>query len=320
MRYRKLAGKDASVIALGSVPFGATMSEAQSFEFMDAFRDMGGTFIDTARVYGDFVRDIPGLAEETIGRWMAARHNREDLVIGTKGGHPRLQSMHTGRLDRESLLSDMADSLEALQTDYVDVYWLHRDDLSRPVGDILESLNLFVQRGQARLLGASNWTWQRIAEANEYAAAHGMAGFAANQPQFSLARQMLVEDDTLVQMDGPTHAFHERAGLPCVCFSSQAKGFFIKLHDQGLETMPDKALRRFNSPENMAVYERLCALSLETGHSVGALQLAYLTCQSFDTYPIAGASRVEQVQALREAGDLVLTPDQVRFLRDFADE
>ena len=320
MRYRNLAGKAASVIALGSVPFGATMSEAQSFEFMDAFREMGGTFIDTARVYGDFARDIPGLAEETIGRWLSARHNREEMVIGTKGGHPRLQTMHTGRLDRESLLSDMSDSLTALRTDYVDIYWLHRDDLSLPVGEILETLNLFVEKGQARLLGASNWTWQRIAEANEYAEKHGMAGFAANQPQFSQARQMVVEDDTLVQMDGPTHAFHERTGLPCVCFSSQAKGFFIKLHDQGLKGMPDKARRRFDSPENMAVYERLCALSRETGHSVGALQLAYLTGQSFDTYPIAGASRIEQVLALREAADLTLAPEQVKALRDFSEE
>ena len=121
MRYREFAGKQTAVIALGSVPFGVTIPDSQAFEFMDAYAEMGGNFIDTARVYGDFARDIPGVAEETIGKWLAARHNREAIVLGTKGGHPRLQSMHTGRLDRESLLRDMADSLNALQTDYVDI-------------------------------------------------------------------------------------------------------------------------------------------------------------------------------------------------------
>ncbi len=315
MRYREFAGKQTAVIALGSVPFGVTIPDSQAFEFMDAYAEMGGNFIDTARVYGDFARDIPGVAEETIGKWLAARHNREAIVLGTKGGHPRLQSMHTGRLDRESLLSDMADSLNALQTDYVDIYWLHRDDLSRPVGDILETLNLFVEKGQAKLLGASNWTAARIAEANAYAEAHGMAGFAANQPQFSLARQDVVEDDTLVQMDAETYAFHAKTGLPCVCFSSQAKGFFTKLHDSGEAALSDKARRRFATPENLAIYERLCAMSAETGYSVNALALAYLTCQPFDTYPITGASRIEQVLALREAGDAVLTEEQVKKLR-----
>lgn len=320
MRYREFAGRRTAVIALGSVPFGVDLSEAQSFEFMDAYAEMGGNFIDTARVYGDFARDIPGVAEQTIGKWLAARHNRAAITLGTKGGHPRLQSMHTGRLDRESLKSDLADSLEALQTDYVDVYWLHRDDVSRPVADILETLNVFVSDGQARLLGASNWTAARIAEANEYAAAHGLTGFGANQPQFSLARQALVEDDTLVQMDDETHAFHVRTGLPCVCFSSQAKGFFTKLNQQGEAALSDKARRRFQTPENMAVYDRLCALAAETGHSVNALALAYLTCQPFPTFPITGASRIEQVLALREAGDVVLTPEQVKGLRSFSGE
>ena len=317
MRYRDFAGKRTAVIVMGSVPFGVSIPEAQAFEFMDAYYEMGGNFIDTARVYGDFARDIPGIAEEVIGRWLAARHNREQITLGTKGGHPRLQTMHTSRLDRTSLESDLADSLNALQTDYLDVYWLHRDDEALPVGGILETLNRFVADGKVRLLGASNWTAARIAEANEYAAAHGLAGFGANQPQFSLARQMIVEDDTLVQMDAATHAFHVRTGLPCVCFSSQAKGFFTKLNLEGEAVLSDKARRRFQSPENMAIYDRLCALSRETGHSVNALALAYLTCQPFDTYPIAGASRIEQVLALREAGDVVLTPEQVEGLRSF---
>ena len=312
MRKKDFAGRQVSVIALGCDRCGSDHPEAMSFEMMDAYVEMGGNFLDTARLYGG------GLAEKTVGKWVSLRHNRDALVIGTKGGHPPLDNMRKGRLDRASLERDMAESLDALQMDGVDVYWLHRDDESRPVGDILETLNLFVQRGQTKLLGASNWSAKRMAEANAYAAAHGMQGFYADQPQFSLAKQMIVEDETLVQMDDELYAFHAENRMPCVSFSSQAKGFYIKLSEGGEASLPDKARRRFYYPENLAVYERLCRLSAETGYSVGALSLAYLTSQTaFDTFPIAGVSSLKQVEALREAGDAVLTPEQVEWLRPF---
>lgn len=312
MRYKDFAGRSTSVIALGCDTFGSARPEALSFEMMDAYVEMGGNFLDTARLYGS------GLSEKTVGKWVSLRHNRDDLVIGTKGGHPPIGSMHLGRLDRAELEKDMSESLDALQMEGVDIYWLHRDDVSRPVGDILETLNLFVQRGQTKLLGASNWSAVRMAEANAYAAAHGMQGFYADQPQFSLAKQMVVEDPTLVQMDAAHYAFHAETGMPCVSFSSQAKGFFSKWAEGGEEALNDKVRRRFLFPENMEIYEKLCKLSAETGYSVGALSLAYLTSQTkFDTFPIAGASSMKQLEALREAGDAALTPEQVDWLRWF---
>ena len=317
MQYRTFAGKKTAAIVLGGGSFGFPLSEEQSFEFMDAYVALGGNFIDTARIYGDLFHGRQGLSEQAIGRWMAARHNRESITLSTKGGHPPLQDMRAGRLGRADLESDLSESLDALQTDYADVYFLHRDDVSRPVGDILETLNRFVADGKVRVLGASNWTAARIAEANDYAAAHGMTGFGADQPQFSLARQALVEDPTLVQMDDELHAFHARTGMPCLCFSSIAKGFFTKLQQVGEAGLPDKAKRRFLTAENLAVYERLLALSRETGHSVHALSIAYLTSQPFDTYPICGSSRLEQVLALKGAGDVRLTAEQVDFLRGF---
>ena len=312
MRYKDFAGRQVSVIALGCEMFGSARPEALSYEMMDAYVEMGGNFLDTARLYGG------GLSEKTVGKWVSLRHNRDDLVIGTKGGHPPIGRMNEGRLDRAELERDMSESLDALQMEGVDIYWLHRDDEFRPVGDILETLNLFVQRGYTKLLGASNWSAARMAEANAYAAAHGMQGFYADQPQFSLAKQMIVEDPTLVQMDEAHYAFHAENKMPCVSFSSQAKGFYCKLFEGGEASLPDKAKRRFFYPENMAVYERLCKLSAETGYSVGALSLAYLICQTkFDVFPIAGASSIKHIEALREAGDAVLTPEQVEWLRPF---
>ena len=314
MRYRDFLGRKTSVLCLGTVGLGFDFSQKQSNEILDAFVNLGGNFLDTARVYGDFAGGVCGISERAVGNWLAARRNREQIIVGTKGGHPELSAMNVGRLDRENLSDDIRRSLDDLMVDQVDIYWLHRDDVSRPVGEILETLNGFLQAGYTRFIGVSNWTTARIREANAYAAAHGMTGFCANQPQFSLARQEVMTDPTLYQMDREMYEFHVETGMPCVSFSSQAKGFFIKLHD-GAE-ISDGAKRRFDSPGNRASYARLLALSEETGYSVGALSLAYLTCNRFDIFPIVGVSRLSQVEFLREAGDARISLEQAVSLRE----
>ena len=107
MRYADFCGKQASVLALGTMDFGGKIEENRAREFMDAYIEIGGNFIDTARIYGDFVRKIQGGSEQVIGRWMKDRHCRDKIVLGTKGGHPDPATMHTGRLSREEVLSDM---------------------------------------------------------------------------------------------------------------------------------------------------------------------------------------------------------------------
>ena len=99
-------------------------------------------------------------------------------------------------------------------------------------------------------------------------------------------------------------------GLP----SSQAKGFFTKLHDLGPDGLPEKARRRFYTPENLATYQRVLKVCEQTGYSVGAVALAYLTCQPFPTFPLAGVSRISQVLALEEAADAVITAEQRDYL------
>lgn len=314
MRYRDFLGRKTSVLCLGTVGLGFDFSQKQSNEILDAYVELGGNFLDTARVYGDFAGGVCGISERAVGNWLAARRNREQIIVGTKGGHPEHSAMNVGRLDRENLSDDIRRSLDDLMVDQVDIYWLHRDDVSRPVGEILETLNGFLQAGYTRFIGVSNWTAVRIREANAYAAAHGMTGFCANQPQFSLARQEVMTDPTLYQMDREMYEFHVETGMPCVPFSSQAKGFFIKLHD-GAE-ISDGAKRRFDSPGNRAIYARLLALSEETGYSVGALSLAYLTCNRFDIFPIVGVSRLSQIESLREAGDARISLEQAVALRE----
>lgn len=315
MRYADFCGRRASVIALGTMDFGGKIEEGLAREFMDAYVDIGGNFIDTARIYGDFVRKIQGGSEQVIGRWIEDRKNRESIVLGTKGGHPDPADMHTGRLARTDVLDDMKRSLDNLRTDCVDIYWLHRDDESRDVRDILETLTELCENGMTAKVGVSNWKPERIREAQVCAECHGLVKIAANQPQFSLARQVVVEDDTLFQMDANAHRMHVEMNLSCQPFSSQAKGFLAKMDARGPQVLSDKARRRFLCEENISALERAQALSAQTGYSVGAISLAWLTSQPFPTFPIAGVSRMEHIVALREAGDAALTPQQRDFLR-----
>lgn len=317
MIYRdfQALGRKVSALCMGTGGFGSSLSEEASFEILDAFYAMGGNFLDTARIYGDLEHGRFGLAERVIGRWLRARGNRDKIVVATKGAHPPLEDMRKGRLDRESLTSDLNESLDALQIETIDVYYLHRDDASRPVADILDTLNGFIAAGKARCLGASNWSPARLMEANAYAAAHGLKGFAADQPQWSLARQEVCDDDTLYQMDPALYRFHRESGVICAPFSSQAKGFFIKLYEGGEAALSPKARARFYSMRNLRIYQEVLRIHGETGLSVGAISLAFLTGESaFATFPIVGVSRMAQVAALEEAGDARLSADQRRRL------
>ena len=315
MRYADFCKRRASVLALGTMDFGGKIEEGHAREFMDAYVEIGGNFIDTARIYGDFASGVQGGSEQVIGRWMEDRRCREKIVLGTKGGHPDPKTMHTGRLSHAEVLSDMKHSLDNLRCDCVDVYWLHRDDPSRPVEDILETLTDLVERGMTHHVGVSSWTPARILAAKAASEKHGLVQIKANQPQFSLARQVVVEDDTLCQVDAETYAMHVQENMICQPFSSQAKGFLAKMDAQGETVLTDKARRRFLCEENLAVLKRAQALSKETGLSVGAISLAWLTGQPFPTFPIAGVSRMEHVEALKEAGDAVLTAQQRDWLR-----
>jgi len=315
MRYAGFCGQEASVIALGTMDFGGKIPEGLACDFMDAYMEIGGNFIDTARIYGDFARGIQGGSEEVIGRWMERNRTRDRLLLSTKGGHPDLSSMHTGRLDRRNVMEDMQRSLDALRCGCVDIYWLHRDDVRRPVEDILETLTELTERGMAKYVGVSNWTPERIAGALECAEKHGLVRLHANQPQFSLARQVVVEDPTLCQMDAAMHALHVKEQLACVPFSSQAKGFLSKMDALGEAGLPDKARRRYLCGENLAVLERARRVAQDTGRSVGAVALAWLVAQDYPTFPIAGVSRMEHIDALKEAGDTVLTKEQRDYLR-----
>jgi len=317
MRKHPFGNHQVSVIGLGTVEFGGKCPESLAREFMDAYAALGGNMIDTARVYGDLVTPRNGESEKIIGRWLADRRCRDRIFLSTKGGHPSFLDWGRSRLSREEIRGDASESLQDLQTDHVEIYWLHRDDESRPVGGIMETLQSLIDDGMAETVGVSNWRPERILEANRYAASHGLSPLAANQLQFSLARRINCYDPTLVMMDAKAWAMHRETGMPCFSFTSQAGGFFAKLDEKGRENLPGPLKNDYGCEENLQIYEKLCALRAETGLSVGALSLAYLTCQPFPVFALAGASRMEHILALAEAGDAEISPLQRDSLRVF---
>lgn len=131
-----------SQLCLGASNFGATIPQADAFALMDAFVERGGNFLDMAHVYANWIPSLPrSISEKTIGAWMKARGNRRQMIIGTKGAHPDLATMHISRLAPADIVQDLNESLQHLQTETIDLYWLHRDDPIRPVGEIIDTLD-----------------------------------------------------------------------------------------------------------------------------------------------------------------------------------
>jgi aryl-alcohol dehydrogenase-like predicted oxidoreductase len=310
-----LPATDLSVfpICLGTVPLGSVIEQADAFRLMDAYLSAGGNFIDTAKVYSDWLPGERSSSERTIGAWMRQRGNRGRVLIATKGAHPDLGSMHIPRMSPADITGDLDASLRHLDIDTIDLYWLHRDDPARPVAEILETLDAQRRAGKIRYYGCSNWHTSRIREAQEYAKAHGLPAFAANQMQWSLAEvdPALLADKTTVPMNAEMAQFHLETGLAAVPYTSQAGGFFNKLASGRLVIERSGA---FNTPRNIERFTRVRQLSAETGLTITQIALGYLLSQPFVTVPIIGPRSTAQLEDSLTALEIHLTPEQLTYL------
>ena len=279
-------------LALGTAPFGTGIPRDTAFAVLDAFAVLGGNLIDTAAVYG------MGVSEQTIGAWMRLRQSRDRVVISTKGGHPSLPDW-SRRITEADIRADMEASLRYLGTDHVDIYFLHRDDESKPVEAIMPILDTLVREGKTRLIGASNWTVARIDEANTFARANGMAEFSVSQIFHNAAviNKEGVYDPTLVAMDPTEHEGYEVNGLPVMAYTSQAQGLFSHIRDKGYGGLSEGMIKTYLNPTTEAQAERILTVAAETGISPTAVSLAYLLRdRRVKTFPILGISRVERLE------------------------
>lgn len=285
-------------------------------DILDKYIKLGGNFIDTANIYGKWLPRGENVSEQNIGAWMKERGNRHEIILGTKGGHPNLTTMNSSRLSKAEVTSDLEESLKALKTDYIDLYWLHRDDERKHVGEILEYLNEFVKEGKIRYFGCSNWKVDRIYEAIEYSRKKGIMGFVANQLMWSLAvpNKEAMLDKSMICMDKKGIELHKNSKLMVMAYASQANGFYTKLERLENESMNGGIKSLYYNIENLNRFERIIKLSKELSRTVSEIVLAYLTSQEFLTVPIIGCRTELQLENSMSAGNLILDKTMVDFL------
>lgn len=318
MEYKRLKNTDLTVstIALGTDVYGTDLDEKTSFEMLNFYVQNGGNIIDTANVYADWAPGERGRSEKLIGRWLKNRGNRQKYIISTKGGHPNLDTMSVSRLSHSELTSDLDESLRRLGTDYVDIYWLHRDDELLEVSDIMDTLDGFVKSGKVRYIGMSNWTCKRIEEAQKYAENNSKTMLAASQIQYSAAQPNIESNDpTLVLMNDDEYNYFKNHDMTVFAFASQAKGFFSKLHAGGEEALSKKARDRYLNEISLARFERIEKLSAELGHTVGEIAISVLASNyDFDTVPIVGCKNTVQLKESMNGAALRLTKEQIEYI------
>ena len=297
MRYSDCFGRKSSRIILGTAYFGDGIDKDNAFLMMDKFREMGGTHIDTARLYAD------GKAEEFVGEWVRSR-NAKEMIVSTKGGYYDMDCGEKPRLGKSDITYDLEQSQKALKTDAIEFYWLHRDDETTPVEEIVDMMNGFVNSGKILKFGASNWTAKRIDAANKYAEKNGLMGFSASQIRFNPA-YCLGERTGLVGMDETEFAFYKENNMPVVAYSSQAKGFFSKLAEQGESALSEKAKKRYLCEENIKRTEVLKRLSEKYNVSIAAIICgAFSSFENPEVFPVIGGSRLEQIEQSLTGADV----------------
>lgn len=307
---------DMPCLCFGTADFDDSSNKESYFARLDKYVECGGYFIDTARVYCSFIENGADVSESTIGEWMQKRGNREKMIIATKGGHPPIGEMNVSRLSKADLDSDLAKSLECLKTDYVDIYFLHRDDQSIPVSEIMPILNEYVKDGKVHFLGASNWSVERIAEANKFAEENGLEPFRISQINYSLAHTSsdMFEDPTLVCMDLNQYNWYRDNNFPVMAFSPQAKGFFMKIADG--TSVKNLMEGRFVSTANLARLARVKQYCKETGLSPAVVTLAYLNSHYIPVISVFTAGNLKHIEEDMTAQDLKFDNKTVAFLEN----
>jgi len=305
-----------SPLCLGGVPFGNTITAAETFTLLNRFVALGGNFIDTARIYSDWVPGELRRSERILGDWLAARGHRGQLVISTKGAHPFIESLTTPRTSGAEIRDDLEGSLRTLRTDVIDLYWLHRDDAMRPVGHFIDLLNSFQRAGKIRAFGVSNWSVARLRAANDYAKQSGQQGFVANQPLWCLGSigARPPSDPGLVRFDRPAYDFHRETGLAVIPYMSQAKGFYTKLALPPEKRPANLTANENYTPANLAAAAVAGRIAQQRGVNLSAIVLAYLWSRPITVVPIVGPRTVAQLEDCVAALPVRLTPAELAEL------
>ena len=286
--------------------FGWSLDEERSFAVLDAYFQAGGNFIDTADSYGRNGPGGAGASERIIGRWIASRGNRDELVIATKVGMaPERQG-----LSRETIRGGIEDSLERLGIDTVDLYYAHRDDPDTPLQETLAEFGSLIAEGKIRHAGASNYSAARLQEALEVGQENGMASYVALQPHYNLVERG--------EYEGELAELCERNGLACLPYFGLARGFLTgKYRRGGAEVDSPRAAgirELYFNERGFAVVDALEEIAGAHDSTLAAVALAWLLAQPTVLAPIASATSTQQLGELLPSVELELSEEELARL------
>ncbi len=305
----KIGNITADNFILGAGRMGDSTRKKECFNILDRYSEMCYNTLDVARSYKD------GACEEFLGEYLKTR-DRNKFVIISKGGFPLdRKEMFKTRVDEKNMRLDLENSLKALNTDYIDVYFLHRDDVSVHPGEFVEFMNKFVQEGKVREIAVSNWTAGRIQIANDYAKEHGLKPFSASQINYSLAltTPALTGDLTHIVMNDVEYGWYKETSFPIIAYSVQAKGFFSKVYS-GEKLKPSGELSYPPLKENYRRAERLKILSEQKNATIPQLLLSYVLSKDINSAVIGGFSTVEQLVESEKGVHITLNENEIQFL------
>ena len=321
MQYGTVPGIDKPISRLvqGTMMVGSDRLE-ESFSLLDAIHGMGCNIFDTAHVYGG------GDVERTFGRWVRERGLRDEIVVLGKGAHHNQDRQRVTPFD---ITADIHDSLARFQFEYIDLYLLHRDDPSQPVGPIVEILNEHKRAGLINAFGGSNWSAERVRLANAYAVEHGLEGFAASSPNFSLAVQVNPPWPNCVSIGGPAgqgeRQWYEGTQLPLFTWSSLAGGFFSgRFNRENLAEKEDYfdklVVNSYAVEENFQRLDRVQEMADAKGMSVPQVAMAYVMNAPMNIFALIGSRTSEEFAANLAASEVKFAPEVMAWLELRSDE
>jgi aryl-alcohol dehydrogenase-like predicted oxidoreductase len=295
-----------SRLVLGGNVFGWTADRSTSFDILDAYVALGGNAIDLADSYPYWAPGCSGgEAEEIVGAWMRERANRDDIVICTKVG----KFPGNLGLSADQIKDGVASSLRRLQTDRIDLYYCHADDVATPLEETLQALGKAVEQGYVREIAASNYySAHRVEDALRLSDAADLPRFCAVQPQYSLLWRE--------EFEGALQGLCEREGLACLPYWGLAAGFLTGKYDGSNMSTSARVdtVSRYATPPNEAILDVVRAVAARHDAEPASVALAWLLSRPAVAATIASASRVSQLPALMASCTLTLDEEDCAAL------
>jgi aryl-alcohol dehydrogenase-like predicted oxidoreductase len=310
MKKRELGNSGIKVypLAFGGNVFGWTVTESMAFTLLDAFVEAGFSLIDTADVYSRWVSGHNGGESETIiGKWLKRSGNRKKVVIATKVG--KEMGPDKKGLSKSYIMRAVEDSLQRLQTDYIDLYQSHADDPETPLEETLEAYAQLINEGKVRAIGASNYTADRLAQALQVSESQGYPAYQSLQPLYNLYDR--------ADYERALEPLCRKKGLGVICYFSLASGFLTgKYRSEGdmAKSARRDMVKKYLNERGLRILEALSRVAKQYDVTTATVALAWLINRPGITAPIASATNLDQLSELIEATKFKLNPASIDLL------